>query len=367
MPIRFVDAGTLPHPQSQTIYHAVAHARGPDTPDTIIVATPGDPYVCIGYHQDLEREVDVDYCRTRGLPIVRRELGGGAVYLDRNQLFVQWVMGEARLPLRIEQRFEMFARPIEATYATLGIDARFRPVNDIHVGGRKICGTGAAQIGHAAVLVGNFLFDFDTETMARCLRVPDEKFRDKVHKSLDEYMTTMARELAGSPGGVPSETTVKARYRAACERAFGEPLVDGALTDDELCTMASLDTKFTSADFLHQPGGLERPGIKIHEDVWVRESTVKAPGGLIRVSARTNGDRLEDVTLAGDFVAVPSEGIADLETALTGSILQRDRIDDIVQTAYRQGIETPGVETTHWVDAIMGLLLATTKEIEDVR
>ena len=34
-----------------------------DGPDTIILIAPDRPYVCIGYHQDLAAEVDLDYCR----------------------------------------------------------------------------------------------------------------------------------------------------------------------------------------------------------------------------------------------------------------------------------------------------------------
>jgi lipoate-protein ligase A len=51
------------------------------------------------------------------------------------------------------------------------------------VAGRKIGGTGAASIGEATVMVGSFMFDFDTETMSRCLKVPSEKFRDKLKAS----------------------------------------------------------------------------------------------------------------------------------------------------------------------------------------
>ena len=38
-----------------------------DTPDTIILVSPIDPYVCIGYHQELEKEVDLAYCKGCGV------------------------------------------------------------------------------------------------------------------------------------------------------------------------------------------------------------------------------------------------------------------------------------------------------------
>ncbi len=64
--------------------------------------------------------------------------------------------------------------------------------------GRKISGTGAAQIDEMRILVGNFLQDFDYEMMSKCLRVPDEKFRDKVYKTMFENLTTFKRETGKS-------------------------------------------------------------------------------------------------------------------------------------------------------------------------
>lgn len=60
--------------------------------------------------------------------------------------------------------------------------------------GRKISGTGAAQIDDMMILVGNFIQDFNYEMMSKCLRVPDEKFRDKVYRTMYENLTTFQRE-----------------------------------------------------------------------------------------------------------------------------------------------------------------------------
>ena len=70
--IRLLDFGSLSPLRSQTVYHAAAYAFTPDSPDTIILVNSNQPYVCIGYHQDLEKEVDVGACEARGLPILRR-------------------------------------------------------------------------------------------------------------------------------------------------------------------------------------------------------------------------------------------------------------------------------------------------------
>ena len=68
--------------RSQTVYHAVAYAMKEDTPNTIIMVSPNAPYVCIGYHQEMQKEGDLEYCAAHNLPVYRREVGGGAVFFD---------------------------------------------------------------------------------------------------------------------------------------------------------------------------------------------------------------------------------------------------------------------------------------------
>ena len=56
------------------------------------------------------------------------------------------------------------------------------------------------------VFVGGILLDFDYQTMSRILKVPDEKFRDKVYKTMEENLTTMKKELGEPP---PREEVIK--------------------------------------------------------------------------------------------------------------------------------------------------------------
>jgi lipoate-protein ligase A len=347
MNIRIYEAGTVPHLRSQTIYHGLAYARTAGTLDTIVIATPGDPYVCIGFHQDVERELDVEFCERRGLPILRRETGGGAVYLDSDQLFVQWIMANDSLPARVEQRFELFARPIVETYREFGIAAEFRPVNDVHVDGRKIAGTGAARIGNAEVLVGNFIFDFDTDVMANVLRAPSPMFREQVGMSLRRYMTSMRNE--GVP--VPPASEVAAVYRDKCAAALGRRVDPGDLTAREVASIEAADERFLSAEFVRQPGGLRWRGVKIHEDVRVAESTQ----GSMSITATMRGGLIEDIALTRDDTR--ADGLA---AALRGVKLSPESVRHAVRQYY-EGRAAPtdslvaSLSIEEWVDAILEL------------
>jgi lipoate-protein ligase A len=348
--IRLLDLGDVSSLRSQTVYHAVAYAMTEQSPATIILVSPTQPYVSIGYHQDLEKEVDLAYCQAHGLPVVRREVGGGAVYLDNGQVFAQWIFHPGQLPEDLEGRFALYMQPLVETYQALGIDAYRRPINDIHVGGKKIGGTGAAQIGSAEVVVGSLMFTFDKAVMARVLKVPSEKMRDKVFESLEQYMTTMGEQLER----LPDRKLVKQLYVQKCAAALGAEIVPGAWAAEEEAAAVELDARFTSDEWLYQKGGLRQAGIKIHEDVRVVEGAFKAPGGLIRVTGRLREGRIDDLTFSGDFTLLPAFAVGALEQAVRGLDVRREALAARLQQVYQAlGIQSPGVTPAHFVEAVI--------------
>jgi lipoate-protein ligase A len=360
--IRLLDLGTVSSLRSQTCYHAAASALSADTPDTIILVRPASPYVCIGYHQDLEKEVDRDYCRERGWPIYRREVGGGAVYLDGNQTFAQWVFHPASLPPGLEDRFRLFSEPLVLTYRSLGIEAHFRPINDIHVGGKKIGGTGAAQIGDAEVIVGSLMFDFDKAAMAGLLKVPSEKMRDKVYQSLEEYMTTIHEQIGD--GG--DRRAIEDLYVAKCAEVLGSKIEPGDWTAAEEAQAREWDIRFRSRARLNQRGAPKPAGIKIHEDVRIVEFAFKAPGGLIRLTARLHHGRLDDLSISGDFTIFPQTAVADIEEALRGLLPSDLIVADRLERLYRESdIRSPGLAPEHWAEVVRRASLPESRSPED--
>src|SRR5512144_398261 len=287
--------------RSQTVYHAVGYAMRQHTPNTIIMVSPNAPYVCIGYHQDMQKEVDLDYCAAHGLPVYRREVGGGAVFLDNGQLFTQWIFHKEDLPASLEERFKLYIDPLVGTYQELGVNATHRPINDVHVNGKKIGGTGAAQMGIAEILVGSLMYTFDKRTMSQVLKVPSEKMRDKIFESLEAYMTTMTEQL----GFTPDRVMVKDLYIKKVSQASCVEIYEGEWTAEEEAMAQEIDARFLSDEWLYQKGQLHQPGVKIHQDVHIVEAAFKAQGGLIRIIARLCEGRIDDVSISGDFTLLP--------------------------------------------------------------
>ena len=330
--------GHVPWLDSQLIYHAFPRLGM----EGLILLAPTEPYVCIGYHQDAEQEVDLAYCRDQGIPVFRREVGGGAVYLDGQQLFYQLIIHQdnPRAPRDKSEFYRTFLAPVVQTYRDLGAEVRYKPVNDIiTTEGRKISGNGAGDIGEYAILVGNLIADFDYEMMVRVLRVPDAKFRDKVFKSLRENLTTLDREL----GQAPAWATMIAQLARNFEAALG-PLTPADLPAAVHEKVAELAQTHTTEDWLLKPGKRFREGrrVKIATGVEVAQRMHKAPGGLIRALVETQQDQIVAVGLSGDFFFYPADRLADLESYLVGARFAE--VQGAIEEFYRaNAIESPGV------------------------
>jgi len=336
----------VPWLESQLIYHAQPRVGM----EGLNILAPSEPYVCIGYHQDLEQEIDVAYCRAHEIAIFRREVGGGAVYLDGDQLFYQVVLHKDH-PLTQGGKDAFYRRmlqPVAEAYGDLGVPARYRPVNDVvSTEGRKLSGTGAATIGDYVVLVGNVIADFDYEMTARVLRVPDEKYRDKVFKSMRENLTTLKREI----GRVPAWDEMAEPLIRRFERVFG-PLEPRALPQAVVDQVEALKPCFQSDEWLYKVGRREAGrNVKIATGVNVIHRLHKAPGGLIRATVEVDDGRWRYVSLSGDFFCYPQDAISALETALEGTACSQ--ASKVIADFYaRHEIETPGVSVEDWTAAL---------------
>ena len=349
-PLRVIDAGGVSALRSQAIWYGIASAMAPEDDPVLTLVTPLNPYVCIGFHQNAQLEVEEDFCAGRGIAVLRRRLGGGAVYIDHDQLIFHFMFPRRRAPSRVSQLYPMFIEPVVRTYRDLGIKAAYRPINDIQVDGRKIGGTAAAILEEATILGGMFLFDFDAATMARCLKVPSEKFRDKLHKTLEDYVTSMRRLLPE----VPPRETVKAlflRHVADCLDVM--PRRSGAGPREEAAIA-------TEVAHLCNPGWTSRigrrfvdAGVKITADTYLTEGTCKSPGGLVRVQVLWQEDQILDIEISGDFTCQPPEGLARLADRLRGaSLAQASLARAIAEILDGLDLDIPGVAPEHFAAAI---------------
>jgi len=341
--------GKIPWQETQLIYHALAELGR----EALSLVSPATPYVCIGFHQDVEQEVDVAFCKTNGIPVFRRDLGGGAVYLDGDQYFFHLILHKDHpaVSRNKEAFYKKFLQPVAQVYRRMGIQAEYKPINDLVVGGRKISGTGVGEIGDCIVFVGNLIMDFNNDMMSRVLKVPDEKFRDKIYKTLRNNLSTIRRELGDEQAAQWDEGTLNDMMAEEFGKLVGpmEPRDKDPLLADK---MDELAPRMTNHDWLYRKGrhGAGRD-VKIRSGLNVVHRMHKAPGGLIRADYELAEGQFRNLTLSGDFFCFPETGIGMLESRLEGS--SRDRVQGIVKELYRKNhLETPGISLEDWLVAL---------------
>lgn len=259
--LRVIDFGAATPLRSQTLWHAIAHGVSAGAAPTLSFVRPSAGYVGLGYHRPLA-EVDEGYCRSRGLPIYRRMVGGGPVYLDSDQLFFQICLPSTAVsPSRVAAIRELLS-PAVTAFRAVGVPAELDANLEISLGAAKICGHGAGQIEEAVVVCGNLIQRFDHERATQVLRLPDETMRAETLRLMRRYVVA-----------TPVDTDA---FRLAMVDAFAEALglsvLDGELSTFEEAKLTELDTLFASPGWIKGPR--DRPSdrarqVKVRAGVWV--------------------------------------------------------------------------------------------------
>jgi lipoate-protein ligase A len=312
---RLLDTGIRRAAENMALNRALLEARQAGEAPPTLRFLQFLPSALLGYHQSAEQELDLDHCAAEGIAVQRRITGGGAIYMDPGQL--GWELYLSRRELGTADMAAIARRICEAAaqgISALGVDARYRPRNDIEVGGRKISGTGGAFDGEALMYQGTLLIQFDVERMLRVLRIPADKLSDKAIGSARERVTSLAELL----GTAPPLADIKARLAEAFSRAFGVDFAPSGLTPPEEARYRQALAEMDHPDWVHL---LTRP----RTEQPLLEAAAKFPGGLVRAAVLYDaaGERVRQVWFTGDFFVRPRRAVMDLEAHLKDAPLER--------------------------------------------
>lgn len=285
-------------------------------PDTLRMLTFSRPTVLIGYNQSPEAELRLDYCRSNEIEINRRVTGGGAVYIDPGQMGWELIASRRSLPAgpSMSEVTAFVCAVVSQALNLLGVDAAFRPRNDIEVEGRKICGTGGAWEGDAILFQGTLLIDYAPEEMIRSLRIPTEKLLPRELSSVRERVTCLAELI----DPVPGRDQLLAAFHEAFQAALGVEFLEGGFTPDELDELERLKPVFSSREWVWHE---ESSG----EEGQIMRSLHRGEGGTIRVSASVDAGRriVRSALFRGDYFVSPPRAAYDLEAALKNCPIDR--------------------------------------------
>lgn len=344
-PFRVIDTGIRDGRENIAFDQALIDAHQEKIiPDTIhFLQFP--PTALIGRHQALSRELHLDYCRANGVGIARRITGGGAIYLDEGQLGWGLVFHRSTLGVTsLTDLSQVICEAVASGLSQLGIDAKYRPRNDIEVDGRKISGTGGLYDGDTVLFQGTVLVDMNPGEMMAALNVPQAKLAKKNLVSTEQRIVTLS-ELLGDE--VPSLDSVKSALLDGFAEKLGiEPVTGEVTPTEEALTRQLLTEEIGTDEFVAE---IDNPDAEP-----LRRGEHHSAGGTVTTYLkldREQQDRIHTALITGDFFVTPPRVILDLEANLKG--VQTCDIKNTIEDFFRNtNIDTLSVSQEDFIQSI---------------
>ncbi|GAB4242125.1 MAG: lipoate--protein ligase family protein [Acidobacteriota bacterium] len=174
------------------------------------------PTASVGFHQQLERALDLAACRRLGVPVVRRPTGGRAVFHDDELTYAVAANARELFGSSVPATYRRLAGILAEAFARLGVPVTLAarspalsprspaatsvapcftaPARDeLLVRGRKLVGSAQCRRGGAFLQHGSIPLRIDYARMAEVLGVSEEVLR-RAMISLEEAAATRVRE-----------------------------------------------------------------------------------------------------------------------------------------------------------------------------
>ncbi len=348
---RLLDTPPMSAADNMALDEVLLELKGKNrSPNTIRFLQFKPRAVLVGYHQSVQEEIRLDYCREHNIEINRRITGGGAIFFDENQLGWEIYCDKKFFDISIPNNrlFRKLCQPVATALGQLGLEAVFRPRNDIEINGRKISGTGGTESDDAFMFQGTMLVDFDVDTMLRALHIPVEKLKAKEIDSVKDRVTCLNWEL----GYTPSHEEIKKSIVFGFEKHLGITLKSSGLTDEEQELFEKKQKRYHSWEWIDKV----KPKYQRREAV---QSSYKSEAGMVRFTLAVNlpAKRLRDVYITGDFLSFPSRALYDLETKLRGMKIDQDLLVGTIKDYFDSGaIKIPGMRLEDFIQPLLQAL-----------
>jgi len=325
------------------------------SPATVILNVCPEDSFTVGVLDDPEKAIDLDFCQRRGIIVRRRNTTGGTIYTAKGSAVICYYLrtSDPSVPQNIGEAFPKILEDFANTARQMfGFPAKYRPLNDVEVEGRKLMPSSCKIERDSLVfrLVLN-VKPQNVEFTSKAILLPPEKVQDKSLKTVEERLTHLEREAGREITSRELENFV----RKAVQLSFGElDLIPGEMNRDEEKYRHEFREAYSREEWFLGNSEAYRfkkipPGAKRGEQ------RIKAVAGLIRAVVLKHQNRIYDLILTGDFHPRPHTILADLESALRDAPAQPDEIKSRIEEVYhRPGVEISGTTAQDFVAAVVG-------------
>jgi len=280
--------------------------------DDLLLFYVNSPAIIIGRNQNTIEEINSDVVAARGIQVVRRVSGGGAVYHDLGNLNFSFMTRDVHARFN---RYDLFNRPVVDVLKELGVPAEIGGRNDILAGGRKISGNAQFATAGRMFSHGTLLLDSNLDDVTAALRPKPGKVESKGVKSIRSRVANISEFLR-------EPITVNELRDRILERIFGSrdrariptlPLGDA----DWQAARALVDRRYGTWEWNYG----ENPPCNV-------QRARRFPAGEIDVRLNIQKGRIDSVRLFGDYMG--RSDIGELEARLRGLAYDRPALASVL-------------------------------------
>ena len=254
------------------------------------------PAVIVGYNQEVNTEVNLDYLKEKGIDLVRRVTGGGAVYHDLENLNYT-IVGRSE---DLERDYPEYAALMMKALQALGVPATLSGRNDILVEGKKVSGFAKRVCKNRLMVHGTLMYNVDVDVLTHVLNPSTTKLQSKGIASVRSRVTNLCNYL-------PELSDIQA-FKNRLEEILSNNYSDAEykLSEADLVNIQQLtDEKFATWEWNY---GRSPKATLVH--------SARLACGTVEIHLTLAENRIASCRFGGDFLGnLPA---SDVEKALTG-------------------------------------------------
>ena len=254
------------------------------------------PAVIVGFNQEVNTEVNLDYLKENGIDLVRRVTGGGAVYHDLENLNYT-IVGRSE---DLERDYPEYASLLAKALQTLGVPATLSGRNDILVEGRKVSGFAKRVCKNRLMVHGTLMYNVDVDVLTHVLNPSTTKLQSKGIASVRSRVANLCEYLPE----IPDIQTFSQRLEEILSNNYTD--TEYQLTETDLANIQRLtDKKFATWEWNY---GRSPKATLVH--------SARLACGTVEIHLTLAENRIASCRFGGDFLGnLPA---SDVEKALTG-------------------------------------------------
>ena len=268
------------------------------------------PSIIIGRNQNTIEEINSDYVDEKGITVVRRLSGGGAVYHDLGNLNFSFITKDDGDSFH---NFKKFTQPVVETLEKLGIHAELSGRNDILAEGKKISGNAMFSTKGRMFSHGTLLFQSEMDHIVSALKVKKDKIESKGIKSI--------RSRVGNIADFLKEPMSVEKFRSfLLQNIFKDTgkVTEYVLTETDWEKIHEI-SKDRYQNWEWNYG--KSPKFNL-------QNSHRFPVGSVDIRLEVNRGIIENCKIYGDFFGVGE--VADIERKLTGTRYEKEAISRVL-------------------------------------